>query len=212
MKTDELRTRVRAAVAGAGETKQRIAALVAEGAEQFHREAQGLIGLTQAVIEAAMGAARDLVPDRAERASRDVIEGLGDGLARAANATKFTLEEAQGAGTRFAQDELQKLASDLHTLGEMFVDTIVRAGVGAAAASSTQGKALREHAARTLESARPALAAALDAARSQMQAMASEAARAGLSASRRVAGDLFGRVGRVLSRVGETLEGKPPSP
>jgi hypothetical protein len=212
MANEELRERVRAAVEAGHNARERVAALVAAAAEDFLGRAEGLVALTHTVLDGAADAVKNAVPQDAENRLRQVVDGLGDGLSRAAVAAKLTLEEASGQGRRFARDELEKLQKDLRLLGEMFVETVRRGAAGAIAASSAQASLLKEHAARTLESVRPSLRAALDAARGQLASLASDAASASLAASRQAAGGLFTMLGRSMQRAGEKLKGeKPPA-
>src|SRR5690606_5005877 len=108
-------------------------------------------------LDAALEAIDRSAPDDPESVLRQVVDGVGDGLERAAQATRLAVEEAAGEGRAFAADDLRHTSEDLRTVARMFVETVDRAVSDASERTRKQVSGVRQHAGRTLDAIRPSL-------------------------------------------------------
>ena len=179
-----IREEAEAIVAKGQDVRSRIARLVAQTAEKYHLDGEGLIGLARSILEGAASAVDRAVPQDPDSTLRQVVDGLGDGLSAAALACRLAFEEAQAQGKSFAAEDLAKMRGNLKTVGDLFVETV----------STTFGKfqslaaghlgLLRTHAEKARERVQPALESALAAAREHPLRLTSESAEAGITMSR----------------------------
>jgi hypothetical protein len=166
---------------------------------------QRLSSLVSATMEGASGAVSGAAPERAESTLRQVLDGLGAGLQRTANATRLAVEESASTGKAYAAEDLSSIAEDFRTLGDMFTETVEKHTTRAAGQTSEQIDRLSEHARHTMESVRPSLESAIDAALKDPIGLADESADAAISLARQTAGSLFGAVGKALGEAGERI-------
>lgn len=207
----KLREKAEAIVRGEVRIREKISQLAAEASQEGHRQARGLVALAEAVIEGAAQGLDSALPDKTESVLRQVIEGLGDGFATAAQAAQLTVEEASQAGAQFAREDLDKIGQDFRALGEMFVETAGRAGSALRQQVASQSQTLRDHARATLQRVKPALDSAAGAAVNDPVRLGKEALKAGAAASRRAAGTLFMEMARRLDSAGQKLTQDRPS-
>lgn len=202
---EKLREQAQQIVQRGQDIRRQISHLASEVAQRAHHEAEGLIGLTQAILEGAARGARQAVPDQAESILRQVIDGLGDAFSSSAQAVKLTLEEARRSGDRFAQEDLKKIVQDFRSVGEMFLDTVDRALQAIYGQATQQTRNLRDHAGVTLKRAQAGMTTAMEAARQDLGQLSKDALQVGLVAGRLAAGTFFSEVGKRMERLGEKL-------
>ncbi len=202
-----VRGQVEAIVAGGKEVRQQVATVVAESSEKFHLLPEGLVELSQVVMEGAVDALRKAVPPEPESTLRQVIDGLGDGLSTAALAGKLAIEEAAARGQAFAAEDLTRMSRNLTALGDRFVRTV--SATGGAFKSNTQKEldALRRHIENTHARIRPPLESVVAAAAQQPLQLAKESVGAGASLARQGLGALFTAAGRSIYEAGKQLSG-----
>ena len=207
----ELQDQVETIVAEGGDVRAKVAALVAEASRKAQQSGEGLLALTRSVVDAATTALnRGLSSVPADGTLRQVIDGVGDGLGRAALSAKMAMEEARSQGKQFASEDLHKIKVDLTTLTSQYVQTVSEAASKTRSEASTGLNSLKEHAEHARDRMLPALKLALDAVVQDPMGMGKESLQAGLAASQYATGTLFTSMGRLLQQAGERLtsEGK----
>jgi hypothetical protein len=185
--------------------REEIAKLSSAVAGKLHQTKDGFLGLSRAVLDGAVAGAQQAVPSQSESVLREVVAGLADGLAISANAVRLTLEESRGRGAQFAHEDLKKVAEDFRGVGDNFTQSVHDATRRIGAQISEQSRSLADHAGHTLNSARPAIEAAIKAACEDPSGLGKEALQAGAAATRHAAGVLFSELGKRLEQAGEHL-------
>ncbi|MEO1583156.1 MAG: DUF6781 family protein [Planctomycetota bacterium] len=193
---EDVTRRVREAVEAAAES------LGDAGGSAQHR----LTSLVSAAIDGASSAVADATPEEAQSTLRQVIDGLGEGLQRTANATRLAVEESASGGKAYAAEDLRGIADDFKSIGELFAETVEKHASGIMGQAAEQVAAVRSHAERTIEGVRPSLESAASAAMKDPSALAGEAAEAAVDMARQAAGSLFGAVGKMLTDAGDRLD------
>ncbi len=161
--------------------------------------------LAREVFEGATNGIKDALPDEQQSVLRRVVDGLSDGLAVAANATKLAFEEARDRGQAFAEDDIQQTIDDLKSLEECFVESVAGAAGKAKSGARQQAGELATHARRAFGAARPAIEQALRAAAKHPVTLAGEAGRTGAGVTRKAAGSLLQAMGGLLDAAGQLL-------
>lgn len=204
---ETVRKRAETIVAAGKDVSKQIADLVAQAAEGFHRSGAGLVELTKAVMEGAAGAVGQSLPKEPESVLRQVIDGVGEGLNRAALTTRLALEEARASQKSFAAEDLARVRQDLQALNSLYLETVFNALGQVRAQAVEERDRLRHHAATAWEKVRPALQSALEAARQHPAELGKETFKAGVDVTRQAAGALFAGMGRWLDEAGRKLRG-----
>ncbi|HEX5052262.1 MAG TPA: DUF6781 family protein [Planctomycetota bacterium] len=207
-----LQRRVEELVRRGGQVRREVAAAFAKASEHAHAVADGLIGLARAALAGAMKGIETAVPADRESTLRSVLDGLGDGLATAAQAAELTLREAHSRSARFAEEDLQRLAGDFESVSRRFADTVKDGVAAVGGLAAKQATAVKDHAAVTLRRIQPAVAAAIAIARRDPLGLGGQALGAGAAAVRGAVGALFTEIGRQLQAIGVTLEHRDPPP
>lgn len=187
--------------------RERVRRLVVETLEQRSLSLDELNEVSRQVLEGAAAGVRDATPEHQRTVLRSVIDGLGDSYATAANATRLAIEEANARSKAFADEDLREAARELRSLSDRFVRTVLRTTERAGGVLREEAGALRDHAQRAAEAARPSIEEALGAATRQPGKLAGEAASAGVEASRHTAGRLLRAVAGLLQGAGDALTG-----
>jgi uncharacterized protein YukE len=198
LKTEEI-------VKRGGDVRAEVSRLVSEGAGKLHQTTDGLVSLVKAVTEGATAGAGQALPDQAESALRSVINGLADGLTKAAEAVSLTLKESGANGTRFAKEDLDKIAKDFRAMSGSFVETVTAAAGKVGGHVSEQARTIGGHALQTFQSAWPSVEAAIVTAVQSPVQIGKEAVHAGASAAQQAAGVLFTELGKHLQSAGDRL-------
>lgn len=209
MDTDDIRQRVSDIAAEGEHVAERVREVVETAARSMGEAGKSgrdrLSSLVSAAMDGASGAVSDATPEQAESTLRQVVAGLGEGLQRTANATRLAVEESASSGKAYAKEDLRSIADDFRTLGQMFTETVEKHSRRAMGQSSDQIDRLTGHARHTMESVRPSLESAIDAAMKDPIGLADESADAAIGMARQTAGSLFGAVGRALGEAGDRI-------
>lgn len=215
---DHAQTKARAesiagdATAKAGDVRRRISELVASVAATPGRVIEGGTSAVQRVarevLEGASKGAHALSDERKDSVMAETLEGLGEGLGKAAHATQLALEEARTRGESFAKDDVKAAIDDLRAVEDLLVDSASR--LARAAGSNAKGAAsdLTSHAGRVFEGIRPAVEGALREAMRHPVATAGDAAATTVDAARLGVGALFDAAGGLLKGAGGMISGK----
>lgn len=185
--------------------EEEMARLSAQAVEKFHREKEGLVALTRAVMDGAAQGAALAAPEQGESLLRQALDGLGRGLKTSAQAAQLTLEESRASGAKYAREDLEKLASDFQALNEMFEEMVHRGTQSFRAHLAAQAQSVRDHARSTLSQVKPAFQSAIEAARRDPVGLGKEAVRTGAAAARQATGVLFTEIGKRLQDTGDKL-------
>lgn len=204
------------ATASAGEVRRRISDLVASAAATPGRAIEGGVSavqrVTREVLEGASRGAHTLSDERKDSVMAETLEGLGEGLGKAAHATQLALEEARSRGETFAKDDVKAAIDDLRTIEDLLRDSGTR--LAKAAGSNAKGAAsdLTHHAGRVFEGIRPAVEGALREAMRHPVHTAADAAATGVTAARMGVGALFETAGGLLKSAGDAIGGTKGKP
>ncbi|MFG0283888.1 MAG: DUF6781 family protein [Phycisphaerales bacterium JB039] len=205
----KLHEEVEEAVKSGEDIRDRVRDAVERAAARADRATGRLTELSRKTMDAALGAIDCSAPDDPESALRQVIDGLGDGLERTAQATRLAVEEAASESRAYASEDLKQTSDDLRTISKMFVETVDRAIGAAGEQTRQQVRGARDHASRTIDSIRPSLESAAEAAARDPIGLVGDSATAAAKLARETTGALFGAVGNLLKDAGDRL--KPPS-
>ncbi len=192
------------------DVRGRVSQLVSRAAEKCCLKPEGLLGLARSVLDGAAAAVNRAVPPQPESVLRQVVDGLGDGLATLALAARLAVEEANAQRKTFAAEDLTKFHTDLRAVGTKFVDTVSEYANKFRSVTAAQLGALREHATATVQRIQPGLEAAVSAAQQHPLQLGKESVGAGLTLSRQALGALFDTIGRGLQEAGKRLSGTGP--
>lgn len=203
--SDQVREEAAAIIQEGSRIRERIADVVAQGAEQAQQSGQGLIGLVQSVMESAVTTLNQSLPQDPNSTLRQVIDGLSDGLSSAALAAKMAVNESVASSRAFAQEDLQKFSGDVSTLKEMYSQTVTDALGKLRNLTAEQLSDLQKHAVSAQSQVLPALQSAFEAAYQHPVTLGKESVQAGLEISRQTVGNLFSAVGRLLQETGNRL-------
>jgi hypothetical protein len=188
--------------------RDRIRSLLVDSVRERKLSLDEVGGAVRQVVDGAVNGVRDSVPDKQASVLGEVVDGLGEGLSAAANATRLALEEARGRGESFAQEDVDKAVEDLKALEDLFTKTVSDLARRAGSELSGQAKDLGAHAKRTAEHLRPAVESAVkEAARHPVQ-MARDSATAGLKAAPKAAGMLLQAAAGMLEGAADLLTGE----
>jgi len=204
--SEPLESKVGRAVEEDEDVRERVREAVEEEASaEPESRSFSLTELSQRTVDAAIEAIDRAAPKDPESTLRKVVDGLGDGLERSAQATRLAVEEAASEGRAYAQEDLRRVADDFRTLGEMFVGAVDHALRSASQRTGRQWDNVRDHVKRTYDGIRPSITDAARAAAEHPVGLAGESAGAAVKGAREVAGSLFNAVGGLLQRAGDTL-------
>jgi len=200
------------------DTAEKIAAEGADVRERVRRlvldTAGGGVGLktlresASSILSGVSRAVRDAGQDESRTVLNETVQGISDGFASAAQATKLAMQEAEGRGTQFTQDEVKRTADDLRTLEKMLVDLVSDTTGKLTGEARGQAGAVLEHARRAAESMRPSIESALETATRNPGKLAGETASAGADTARGAVGSLFGVAAGFLDAAAEIVSGE----
>lgn len=203
---DQIRTQAQSIIGEGGDVREKVKRLVAQAAEQAQQSGQGLAGLAQSIMESAVDTVNKSLPENPNSTLRQVIDGLGDGLAQAALATKMAVSESVASSKSFANEDLQKVVGDVKTLKEMYLQTMTDALGKIRNLTASQVSDLQTHAANAQKTIMPALQSAFEAAYDHPVELGKESVQTGLEISRQSVGGLFAAVGKLLQDAGQKLQ------
>ena len=164
----------------------------------------------QAAYTAVANQVEKSVPRDQENALRDVVYGIGDAFGVAAKTAGAAFETATKHGREFASEDVKRVTVDLRNLAGTLVDSVKTSGQAAVGHAADFAKTASEHAAKAAEEIKPAVEAALSAAAQHPVSVARDATKAGVDATRQVAGTLFSVLGEMMNKAAEALKGEEP--
>jgi ElaB/YqjD/DUF883 family membrane-anchored ribosome-binding protein len=183
----------------------RVRELVESTTRRAGESADDLVALTRSALEGAGKALDRATPADPESPLHQVVDGLGDGLQRTAQAMSLAIEEAASEGRAYSQEDLGRMRDDLAALTRQFSDSVEQGAKSGSSLAREQLTALREHADRTLDAIKPSLERAIKAAEREPVKLAKESASAAASVTREAAGSLFRAVGDLFKSAGDKL-------
>jgi hypothetical protein len=200
----------------AGEQAERIAAegedvreqvrqLIADTVHDRRLSLEQLNTVAQSVLEGAASGVREATSERQDSVLRSVVDGIGDGYAAAADATRQAVEDATQRGKHFAEQDLKRAWEDLRELDSRFFRVISATAQRGWGALTGQASAVQDQARRAGESIRPSAEQALRALKEHPVQFGSEAAAAGVEATRQTAGRLLNVMAGILQGAGDAL-------
>jgi len=190
------------------EIRSRIRKLMLDAVATRKLELRELGRIAQEVMCAASRSAEDMMPRQRGVVLGEVVAGVGDAYAVAANATRLAFEEAKSRGDSFAREELDRALSDLAAIDALFRETVMRAARSARNSSVQELDDLKSHVERTISSIAPVIADALRTAASHPVGLARDVVTTGMLASRRGAGRLAQEMARLLDDAGKAITGE----
>ena len=201
-----------AAIAADGRAvRQRVGDAVAAAVAQTRSAANGIEEVVRRAanggVQGAMRAS-DAAPRQVLRA---VVDGVGDGIARAALAARLAFDEARSRGAGFAKRDLQQLAEGFGDAGRTLVAAFGSAAAQAGDERSEQAAGLREHVETTRRQIEPGLRRALDAVTGDPLGLAADAIDAGRSGARAAVGELFDALSGMLAEASKRLQRDEPA-
>ena len=126
-------------IAAEGESvRERVKRLVLSVADGEGLRLEAVRSAAGEIMDGVSRGVHKIAEDRRGTVLAETIDGLSDGFARAAQATKLAIEEAEGRGARFTKEDLGRAATDLRTLEKMFEETVV--GVSKRLAEDVKGQ------------------------------------------------------------------------
>jgi len=198
--------------ASEGDVRRRISDLVADAAATPGRALEGgasaIQRVTREVLEGASAGAHKLSEQRQGSVMAETLEGLGEGLGKAAHATQLALEEARSRGESFAKDDVKAAIDDLRAIEDLLRDSGSRFARATGKNVAGGAEDLVEHSQRVFEAIRPAVEGALREAMRHPVTFAGDAAATGVDAARMGVGALFDVAGGLLSNAGQAISGK----
>ena len=200
------------ASASAGDVRRRISDLVANAAATPGRAIEGgasaIQRVAREVLEGASKGAHKLSEERQGSVMAETLEGLGEGLGKAAHATQLALEEARSRGESFAKDDVKAAIDDLRAIEDLLRDSGSRLARATGKNIAGGAEDMVEHSHRVFEAIRPAVEGALREAMRHPVSFAGDAAATGVDAARMGVGALFDAAGGLLSSAGDMISGK----
>ena len=193
-------------IAGEGENvRDRVRQLVVETVQERKLDFDELGNVAQSVLEGAAQGVRDAAPEEQDNVLRSVIDGLADSYSNTANAARLAFEEATQQGRTFAEEDLKRAWDDLRELDQRFLKIIGATTERGWGALKNQAGNVKEHAQRSSQHIRGSLEGALTAAKDHPVQLGSEAAKAGVEATRQTTGRLLQVMAGMLQGAGDAL-------
>lgn len=192
---------------GGDDVRERVRRLVVETAAGRPLKLSEMRDEASKILEGAQRGVEEISEERRGTVLAEVIDGLSDGFSRAAYATKLAIEEAEGRGQRFADEDIKKATEDLKDLEKMFVDTVSEFARHTGGKLRDQADDLVTHAKRSAQSMRPGIESAIGAAAKHPLQFTKESAAAGVDAARRATGSLLQAAAGFLAGAGEVVSG-----
>lgn len=202
---NQLKQRAEEIVKRGNNVQAEISRLVSDSTNTFYQTRDGLTQMVKAVAEGAVSAAKDSLPDKSESVLHSVVDGVTDGMTKSVQAVRLTLEESSASSLHFAKDDLDKIAKDFRTVGEVFGNIVSDATGKVGGHIAHQGRAISEHAKQALINVWPSLESAITAALHDPVKLGRESLHAGTAAAQQATGVLFSELGKRLQATGDKL-------
>jgi len=195
----------RVAVAEDENIHETVRNITLEALSTGHLDTQKMREVIQAALQgASLGAMKKGA--HAEQALREAIAGVDEALAKSAEASKLAIEEAAGHMKEFGSQDLKKALDDLHSLEDMFLDTvqnIARASDGAVREALGN---LAKHARNTGTEVGTAAKSAVEELTGQLEKNVRESVSTGANTARKVGEMMSLAAAGFLEGIAETLK------
>lgn len=195
----------RVAVAEDENIHETVRNITLEALSTGHLDTQKMREVIQAVLQGASLGANEKGA-HAEQALREAIAGVDEALAKSAEASKLAIEEAAGHMQEFGSQDLKKALDDLHSLEDMFLDTvqnIARASDGAVREALGN---LAKHARNTGTDVGAAAKSAVEKLSGQLETNVRESVSTGANTARKVGEMMSLAAAGFLEGIAETLK------
>jgi hypothetical protein len=202
-----VREQAEAVVTQGQDVRKQVAGVVTAGADQFHLNKQGLLALSQSVMDGVKAALDKAVPQDPASVLRQVIDGVGDGLSSTALAARLAVEEAQAQQKNFADEDLSRMSTDLRTVGNQFVDIVSGTSKKFRSVTGAELSSLRHHAEQTVKRILPTINTTLAVMAKHPLQFGQESVEAGVRLSKQALGSLFAAVGHRMEEASKRLSG-----
>lgn len=203
---DSIRSSVEQAVAAGGDVRRATETALRSAGDQIEAGGARFARAAESALHGAVDGAKKAGGD-ADGPLREVLEGLGDAVSSAANASRLAMQEAVGSGRRFAEEDLRHARDEMSTLAELFGRTLTDSLGRVTGRSRDAIKDLEQHAARVAERVGPSVRDAMQAAVSDPVALARETAEVSVKATGAVVSSVFESMGRLLEDTGRAMGG-----
>jgi hypothetical protein len=201
---DSIRRSVEDAVAAGEDVRRATESALRATGDQIEAGGTRFAKAAESALDGAVEGAKKAGGD-ADGPLRDVLDGLGDAVTSAANASRLAMQEAAGTGRRFAEEDLRHARDEMRTLSELFGRTLTDSLGRATGRSREAIHDLEQHAARVAERVGPSLQDAMRAAAADPVALARETAEASVKATGAVVSSVFESMGRLLEDTGRAM-------
>ena len=196
------------AVENRSEVRVRIRELAARTIAGSKTGLRQLTAVANDVMGGVTDAVKDAMPNERHSVLKQVVSGLSDAYAAAANTTKATLEEARKRGERLAQGPMKQTVRDLQGLEENFFETVKSFADHVGDDAKHEWHSVVNHAKAAAKEIRPAAKSALEAANGHLGELATQAASTGVKATGTIVGSLLSAAGNQLRGAGKTMQAK----
>ncbi|MGH7130551.1 MAG: DUF6781 family protein [Phycisphaerales bacterium] len=196
------------AVENRSEVRVRIRELAARTIAGSKTGLRQLTTVANDVMGGVTDAVKDAMPNERHSVLKQVVSGLSDAYAAAANTTKATFEDARKRGQRLAHGPVKQTVRDLQGLEENFFETVKSFADHVGDDAKHEWHSVVNHAKAAAKEIRPAAKSALEAANGHLGELATQAASTGVKATGTIVGGLLSAAGNQLRGAGKTMQAK----
>ena len=196
------------AVENPSEIRRRIRDLTARTIAGSRAGLSQLNAVANDVMDGVTDAVKDAMPAERRSVLKQVVSGLSDAYAAAADSTKATFDEARKRGERLAKGPMKATVRDLQELEESFFDTVKSFADHVGDDAKREWHSVVNHAKAAAKEIRPAAKSALEAANGHLGELATQTASTGVKATGTIVGGLLAAAGNQLRGVGKTMQTK----
>lgn len=197
MKQD-LEERIRTIVSHSENIRQDVSDMISGMTDKFQLSVDEIVQMSNTTVEQASELIKDKHPGQADRKLKEVIDGVGDGIAVILQAAELALKEAEAGGKQFAREDLKRFSQDLQAIGSLIADTFGDFLNRLGDASTTQIKQIQTHLQRTLQRLQPTVESVIQRIQRYPLQIGSEAIETGISATKQTVETLFSSLGRFI--------------
>jgi hypothetical protein len=202
-----LRARIARAVEVGQNVRGEVSRSIVEAAHAGLEGARGLEGSVSAIARGAIEGARAAVRGGRQPDLAAVVDGVGDGLEKAALAVRLTAEEATHAGLRQAHDDAARMAQAFEHAGRRFVIALGRGLAQAGDDVAARATDARAHLVLLRERLAPVFADVVGALAQRPAAVAGAAVEAVEGALRGAGREARSAVGSAFVGLGKKISG-----
>ena len=146
---ETMRQQVRQILEDGRDVRRRIGAIMSDTAKKVRLDRLKLSSMTASILDESAKIINRTVPDKPDSVLREVVDGLGDGLSKAALAVKLSIQEAAQRGQQFAEEDLKRTEEDFEAVEEAFVESVRQAAERMEKAAATTADDVLTHASNT---------------------------------------------------------------